>query len=158
MKKKYLLALPLAIAPLLIDHSQRAWGKGYSCTLSTLAFSAYTLANINSSTNNITTTATLQCSSIGPAGTVIQFPAGNAGTMASAATNRILKDSSGNTINYNIYKDSNYTQVLGDGTSGTYAIYSGGGSLTVTIYGKVPGGQNPSVGTYSDTVTVNEYY
>jgi len=67
---------------------------------------------------------------------------------------------------YNLYTDSGYTTIFGDGTGGTSDVtcltgwVSGGCSgifsLTATqrIYAQVPAGQNIAVGSYSDTIRV----
>lgn len=59
-------------------------------------------------------------------------------------------------INYQLRHTSANGPLWGDGTGGT-AVLTGtgtGASQTVTVYGRVPGGQPPpTVGTYSDTVT-----
>ncbi len=59
---------------------------------------------------------------------------------------------------YNLYLDAARTAVWGDGTEGTQEYFgtSSGSSdtVTVSIYGRVPAGQDAAVGTYTDTITV----
>lgn len=74
-------------------------------------------------------------------------------------------------LKYNIYADSGYTTILGNGTGGSYYLYAcygrGSGSpcstsggypsgttFTGAMYGQLPGGQDVSAGAYSDTLTV----
>ncbi|MEO8999381.1 MAG: spore coat U domain-containing protein [Rhodanobacter sp.] len=74
-------------------------------------------------------------------------------------------------LNYNIYVDSGYTSVFGNGTGGSYYLYAcyglGSGSpcpvtggypsgttFTGAMYGLLPAGQDVSAGTYSDTITL----
>jgi spore coat protein U-like protein len=68
------------------------------------------------------------------------------------------------TLNYNMYVDAAYAQVLGDGTGGTSndigsATISKNSpfTFTETIYGRIFSGQDPAVGAYSDPIvyTVN---
>jgi len=71
---------------------------------------------------------------------------------------RRLKWTSGSDyLSYNIYYDSAYTQIFGNGTGGT-AHYSSSVSknsvITVPYYGMLPAGQDATVGSYSDTVMV----
>jgi spore coat protein U-like protein len=76
-------------------------------------------------------------------------------------------------LNYNVYLDPAHTAVLGNGSSGTYAITicfaggtftcpGGGGTSGVTlsapIYGMLPGGQDVPAGTYSDTLVLTITY
>ena len=66
-------------------------------------------------------------------------------------------------LNYNLYIDSAYTQIWGDGTGGSVSksdTIGGllGSSLTYTVYGRLPGGQNVAAGAYSDTVFVTVIY
>ena len=60
-----------------------------------------------------------------------------------------------NTLNYNLYTTSTRTIVWGNGTSGSSIVplarnFTG----TITVYGRIPAGQNVRAGTYTDTVTV----
>ncbi len=77
----------------------------------------------------------------------------------------------GQSLIYNIYADSGYTAILGNGTGGSYYLYAcygkGSGSpcpnsggypsgttFSGPMYGQLPGGQDVSAGTYTDTLTV----
>ncbi len=63
-------------------------------------------------------------------------------------------------IDYNMYSDSNYMTIWGDGTSGTSTV--GGTSMlgvkNHTVFGKIPAGQMVDQGVYIDVVTVNLTY
>lgn len=70
------------------------------------------------------------------------------------------------TLNYNLYTDSAYSTVWGDGTSGS-AVLSGNVtlaalasfSLPFTLYGQIDAGQNTLVpGVYTDNLTVTLTY
>ncbi|TXI81784.1 MAG: SCPU domain-containing protein [Cupriavidus sp.] len=66
-------------------------------------------------------------------------------------------------LNYNLYLDSGYTQIWGDGTGGSVTksdTIGGllGSSLTYTVYGRLPGGQNVAAGAYIDTIFVTVMY
>ncbi len=88
----------------------------------------------------------------------ITLSAGN-GTFA----NRQLKLGT-NAVSYNIYSDSGYTKIWGDGSSGTstvtdgYLLAIGSTTKKYPAYGSIPGGQNKPAGTYSDTLTVTITY
>lgn len=73
---------------------------------------------------------------------------------------KLTSDSSN--LNYNMYTDSTYTIVWGDGTSGTstqnYNGIAGLNLVTFTDYGRVPAGQFVAAGSYTDTITVTVTY
>ncbi len=69
---------------------------------------------------------------------------------------KMRSSAGGSALNYNLYLDSAYTQVWGDGTGATFTR-SGigtGGIDHFPIYGQVPARQNVTPDTYSDSVTV----
>ena len=107
------------------------------------------------------------CTNTGNGDTVtVMLSTGSSGSYA----NRTLV-LGGQSLDYNIYADSGYTAILGNGTGGSYYLYAcygrGSGSpcstsggypsgttFTGAMYGQLPGGQDVSAGTYSDTLTV----
>jgi spore coat protein U-like protein len=85
----------------------------------------------------------------------------NYGANGGSATNRIMSDGAGDSLNYNLYTDSGYTLVwnstCGAGTNcdgGTGAGPGAGNAQTYTVYGQIPAGQNVPAGSYSDTITL----
>ena len=66
------------------------------------------------------------------------------------------------TLDYNLFVDSALSTIWGDGTGGTSTSSGSIGLLLLpndhTIYGRIPGGQNPAAGSYSDTITVTVTY
>lgn len=60
------------------------------------------------------------------------------------------------TLDYNLYLDPGNTQIWGNGTGGTlrYTSVSSNRPTTLTIFGRIPPGQDISAGTYSDTIVV----
>lgn len=65
------------------------------------------------------------------------------------------------TLAYNLYTNAARTTVWGDGTSGTGhhgPVLGLIGSTTVSIYGRVPAGQDVAAGSYTDTVVVTLNY
>ena len=68
-------------------------------------------------------------------------------------------------LSYNIYKNVGRTIIWGDGTGGTgtmgdsYLLALGASHTeTVSMYGKLTGGQNVSAGSYSDTIIATVVY
>ena len=59
-------------------------------------------------------------------------------------------------LNYNLYLDPGHSQIWGDGTGGTmrHVSVSNSQPANLTIFGRIPPGQDVSAGTYSDTIIV----
>ena len=61
-------------------------------------------------------------------------------------------------LTYNLYRDAARTTVWGDFSAGTWAYIDlsppNKNDVSVTVYGRIPPGQDVTVGTYADTVTV----
>jgi spore coat protein U-like protein len=60
-------------------------------------------------------------------------------------------------LNYNLFIDSAMSVVWGDGTGGTSTVankVTKNKMWVSTLYGRIPAGQDVSVGTYSETVSV----
>jgi spore coat protein U-like protein len=68
----------------------------------------------------------------------------------------------GANLSYNIYTNSSYSAIWGDGTSGTstesYSQSSGQTALTFTAYGRIPVAQFVAAGVYTDSITVTITY
>ncbi len=65
--------------------------------------------------------------------------------------------SSGELLNYNLYRNSSRTEIWGDGTQGTYTV-SGRVNRnfirTWTIYGRIPSGQDVGIGNYGEILVI----
>jgi len=60
-----------------------------------------------------------------------------------------------NTLSYNLYSDAARRAIWGDGSGGSSAVGVGGKvNTTLDVFGRIPAGQNVSVGAYSDSITV----
>jgi spore coat protein U-like protein len=75
----------------------------------------------------------------------------------SSTFNPRLMSKGAEVLGYNLYRNAARTNIWGDGTSGT-AVYTranppNNSNVNVTVYGRVPAGQDVSAGTFSDTVT-----
>jgi spore coat protein U-like protein len=59
------------------------------------------------------------------------------------------------TIDYQLYLDSNRTSIWGDGTNGTWRLMSSGTGVArkYTVYGLVPPQSAKAPGKYTDTIT-----
>ncbi|WP_293780099.1 spore coat U domain-containing protein [uncultured Oxalicibacterium sp.] len=131
-----------------------------SVSATSIAFGSYN--PLGGALQDANGSVTFSCS--GAAGLLIPYSiAINAGS--GTMTGRLMKNGTRN-LAYNIYSNSNYSTIWGDGTSGAPTISGtivlnvlGTLSLTSTMYGRIAAGQNTLVpGTYQDTLTVTVTY
>lgn len=137
-----------------------------TCTVSATgpAFGVYDPFSATARTANGTVQATCTYTG-GPGTTNISMTARySTGFSGNYATRYMLSGT--NRLNYNIYFDAAFTQIRGDGTGGTQAgtanlSVSAGrrtDSVSATIYGRIPAGQDASPGVYADTITITVTY
>lgn len=128
-----------------------------NCTISTvgITFGSYDPVVSHASTNlDSNGSVTVSCTN-GSATTIGMgqgtFPAG----ASSAAVPLRQMGSGAHRLRYDLYQDAARTTIWGDiGTPAARAYTSTGVAATIiTIYGRVPSGQDVSVGAYTDTVT-----
>jgi spore coat protein U-like protein len=136
-----------------------------TCNISTTgpAFGTYDPSSATATTANGSVTAT--CTWISGGNTtvnlVVIYGPGNAGTYP----NRFML-SGAQQLNYNIYFESSFTTIRGNGTAGTQtgqatlSVSSGNPTVTATgtLFGRIPAGQNAAPGSYSDTIVVTMNY
>lgn len=130
------------------------------CTVgdATLAFGSYDPVTTNLSANlDASTTITLTCTK-GATGITLGFGGSpNAGTGCTAPV-RCMKSGTSDYLSYQLYSDSGHSSVWTTAISETVT----GGVTTptsVTIYGRIPGGQDAAVGaSYSDSITATINY
>lgn len=146
MAKKYLLALALALSGIV----GMAFPVMAACTISTTAvsFGAYNV--FSGSALDSTGSVIFNCDR--RSNITIALDQGGA---PSFNPRRMLK--SGEALNYNLYLDAARTTIWGDGTGGTQ-VYANANTprnqnVTVTIYGRIPAGQDVTAGSYANTVT-----
>ena len=116
-------------------------------------------AGPDTSTGNITVT----CSATGSSAAITVFVSLSTGLSGTYSVRKMF--SGANSLNYNLYGDITYTQIWGDGTSGTVrgsaSVVVAPGSprtLTGTWYGRAPAAQDVAAGTYADTIVVTVTY
>jgi spore coat protein U-like protein len=154
-------ALPaavLAFAP-LVSHAAA------TCAVTAVgpAFGTYSPANTSPTVANGSVTAT--CTWTGGGSTTVNvvasYGAGNSGSFP----NRWMLSGT-NRLNYNIYFESNFQTIRGNGTAGTQ---TGAASLTVssgnrtasvsgTLFGRIPAQQDAVPGNYTDTILITMTY
>lgn len=158
----------LAALGLLLLAGSASAGCRISAAPGTLAFGAYRpltfLSETASATVDSTAGMTVYCDHIVPiVGCLLGFVNNysitvSAGASGSAANRAMPRTGGGSApMQYNIFRNSQRTQVWGDGVTGTTEAgsISGCASKPHTFYGRVPSGQNAlRAGSYTETLTV----
>jgi spore coat protein U-like protein len=143
----------VAAACLLLAAATRA---DAACTLSSTTISFGTYDVFQAGPTDSTGTITYRCDNK-DRNVRITISAGSSGTF----TSRMLRNSA-ETMAYNLFLNAGFTQVWGDGTGGTTAYFlhnpPNKKDVAVTVYSRIPGGQDVPVGNYSDTVVVTLEY
>ncbi len=137
-------------------------GLGLTCSVSApnINFGTYNTVNsISLPASDITVTCSAKTGTVAP---TVQLSSGSGSYLA-----RVMNGPAGNSLNYNLYTNSSYTTVFGDGTSGT-GYYSGhrqsmflsSVTYSVPVYAQLLGGQNVAPGSYmtSQPITVTVRY
>lgn len=103
-------------------------------------------------------TATITCNATTTAWEV-GFDPGRHSTTSSCASRSMESPLSILThLNYNIFDDAGRQNTLGaKGETGCFT-HTGTGSANRNVFGRIPGGQTPPIGGYSDIVTVTIYW
>jgi spore coat protein U-like protein len=123
-------------------------------TATTLNFGTYSPSAASALTGS--STISVNCTTGSPYTVAL-----NVGSGGGSFTTRTLLNGT-NTLNYNLYKDSAYSQVWGDGSGSTFTVAgTGSGLLTsnnITVYGSIPISQDKPTGAYASLITVTVSY
>jgi spore coat protein U-like protein len=120
-----------------------------SVSATTLAFGTYTGVQLDGSS-----TLTVNCTNTTPYTLALNV---GTGTGATVATRKMT--AAAQTLNYSLYQDSGRATVWGQTTgTDTVAGTGNGGAQPLTVYGRIPGGQLPTPGSYADTITATITY
>lgn len=137
-------------------------GVGCSCSLAMSGLNFGTYNPFSSSAPTASATISVTCQALVLNGAIsyqVQFSAGGSGNMM----NRQLTYNS-NTLNYNIFNDSSYTQIIGNGVGSTTQILSSyiltisPYTQTFTVYAQLPVQPLAAAGTYQDQITATLTY
>ena len=111
-----------------------------------MAFGTY------ASTAASTATAPIQVTCTNGVVAQVSLNQGNNNNKAAAYGSRALANGGANYLGYDIYTDNTYATVWN--TTNTVPVTSTGSPVTVDAYGRIPAGQTPATGSYSDSVTI----
>lgn len=71
---------------------------------------------------------------------------------------RMLTNGGGNTLSYNLYMEDSHATLWGNADHGTALMATSNGSAEDhEVYGRIPAGQTPPVGSYTDTIIVSVF-
>lgn len=82
----------------------------------------------------------------------VTLSTGSSGTFA----NRTMRQGA-STLSYNIFGDANFVFLWGDGTGNSFVrnvTVDKNRTETLTLFGRIPPGQDPNIGLHSDTIIV----
>jgi len=133
-----------------------AGGAEAACSVSTTGvnFGAYDI--FVSTPYDSTGTVTVKCDPAPPVDITIAI--GPSGTSGAFIPRQMRSASSPDRLNYNLFVNAGRSTVWGDGAAGTSTVFLKNVKKNrpgiVTIYGRIPPGQDVSVGAYSDSLTV----
>ena len=129
---------------------------GAACSVSATGvnFGAYDV--FVASPSDSTGTVTVTCDQAPPVDVVIAI--GSSGTSGGFNPRQMRSASSPDRLNYNLFVNAGRSTVWGDGAAGTSTVFLKNvvknRPVLTTIYGRIPPGQDVSVGSYSDSLTV----
>jgi spore coat protein U domain-containing protein, fimbrial subunit CupE1/2/3/6 len=143
----------LATAALLIAVS----AAEAACTITTTAVSFGSYNVFAGSADDATGQITYRCTTPRPPVVTIHLDKGGSPSFSPRQMRR-----GSETLNYNLYLDSTRSTIWGDGTGGTQT-YSRANppifqNVSVSVFGRIPAGQDVSAGTYSATVTATIFF
>jgi len=129
---------------------------GAACTVSTsgVSFGAYDV--FVSAPLDSMGAVTVACDQAPPVDVIIAI--GPSGTSGGFIPRQMRSASSPDRLNYNLFVNAGRSTVWGDGAPGTSTVFlknvKKNRPTVTTIYGRIPAGQDVSVGSYSDSLTV----
>jgi spore coat protein U-like protein len=158
------LAIILSAALLLLPMTNARAAVTFTCTVSATGIAFGNYDPLSATGNAAVGSWTVICNAIGNgsatvAGT-LTLSTGFGGNYAA----RAMKSGT-NSLEYNIYLTPSHTQIIGDGTAGTYAP-SDSGTVTAgqiyqvngSMYGLMPALQDVPPGSYTDSIVVTVTY
>jgi spore coat protein U-like protein len=141
--------LVAGVATMWVLGASTAYAAG-SCTISTTSVNFGSYNVFTGSATDSTGTVTVDCNG-GAHNIVVTLSKG-----ASASYNPRTMLKGAEALSYNLFSDAARTSIWGDGSGGTFTYTNPNppnSPFNLTVYGRVPAGQDVSAGVYSDTVS-----
>ena len=128
-----------------------------ACTITTTSVSFGSYNVFAGSADDGTGQITYRCTNPRPPMVTIQLDKGGSPSFSPRQMRR-----GSETLNYNLYLDSTRSTIWGDGTGGTQTYSRSnppvGQNINLSVFGRIPAGQDVSAGTYSATVTATIFF
>jgi spore coat protein U-like protein len=148
-----MIGIRLAIVALVMLASAQRTEAACTLSATAVAFGTYDVFQVGPTDS--TGTITYRCNN-NDHNIRIAISTGTSGTF----TNRTLKTGSDNLL-YNLFYGG-LTQVWGNGTGSTTTYFENNPpnnkDVVLTVYGRIPAGQDVAIGSYTDTVVVTLEY
>ena len=147
-RRRLLIAITVLAGALLTSD---VFAQGASCTISATSVNFGSYNVFDGPALDSTGTITYRCN--GAANNIsISLSKGLSSTYSPRLMSKGVE-----ALSYNLYTNAGHTNIWGDGTSGT-TVYvranpPNNSDVNLTIYGRVPSGQDVSAGTFIDTVS-----
>jgi spore coat protein U-like protein len=147
-RRRLLIAITVLAGALLTSD---VFAQGASCTISATSVNFGSYNVFDGAALDSTGTITYRCN--GAANNIsISLSKGLSSTYSPRLMSKGVE-----ALSYNLYTNAGHTNIWGDGTSGT-TVYvranpPNNSDVNLTIYGRVPSGQDVSAGTFIDTVS-----
>ena len=145
--KRLLIA---SVAAICVLSASNAYAQA-SCTISVTSVNFGSYNVFGGSATDSTGTITFNCNNMAK-NIVVTLSKGGSSTYSPRTMTQGAES-----LGYNLYRDAARTSIWGDGTGGT-ATYTDNNppnntNVNLTVYGRVPAGQDVSAGVYSDTIS-----
>lgn len=128
-----------------------------ACNVNTTAVNFGSYNVFTATPDDATGRVRLRCMGTRPPSVTVHLDKGGAPTF----TPRQMRKGT-ETLDYNLYQDSTRTVIWGDGTGGSQTVVQPNPPLNtnidVTVYGRIPAGQDVSSGAYFTTVTATIFF
>jgi spore coat protein U-like protein len=139
-------------------------GAGFAATSCTMALTPIAFGNYDafvSTARDTSGTIVVTCTRSGGPSPTVTIAIGPGMYGGSTSTRKMKQNGGGDLLSYNLFQDAARTVLWGDivGTNAFRQFLAvpnkGSAQLTATIFGRIPAGQDVSIGTYSDNVLVS---
>lgn len=145
----------IVVLLLLVVFEARRVEGACSLSVTSVSFGAYDVYAVAPSDS--TGTITYRCTGGSDKDIRISISQGSSSMFAPRTLQR-----GGEALGYNLFRDSAFSQIWGDDTGGTstYFIHNppNNKDVVLTVFARIPAGQDVPVGSYSDTVVVTLDY
>lgn len=130
-----------------------------TCTVEAASADFGTYNVLLAGANDIVTSFSVSCFFQPPTPVLVTISIGPSPNSGSFDPRQMKLSGGSELLNYNLYIDSGRTQIWGDGTGSTFTleerVFSQKNNYwTPSVYGRIPPGQDVTIGTYSETLTV----